>query len=185
LWRTKAHPGGVTCIMLNGARIITGGSDKVVREWDAASSKGIRSFATCPASVGGFSKDREGADGSEKKRGGKGTLMISAHVAPITGVCTSVLGDRMFSCSSDRTVRVWDIASGNSVQQIRGGGNMFTSVCQSHKHLLICGTTDRFALAFHQVTVLQKLELVGSKPAFEALICLSANDALNPFDRYF
>lgn len=144
IWRAKAHTGGVTCMLLHNGRMLTGGADKVAKEWDVATAQPSRSFAKAPAWERS-TKGEEGDGDGVGKRGNSIPNDIAAHFAPIRGICVSVLGDKMFTCSEDRTIRSWNLASGKTEKQFRGGGNQFTSICQSYRHLLIAGTTDRYA----------------------------------------
>lgn len=62
------------------------------------------------------------------------------HEAAVWSAAFSPDGRRVASASSDRTVRLWDIGTGQHLQTLRGHGNTVTDVCFSAdgEELLTC-----------------------------------------------
>eukprot|EP00894_Picocystis_sp_ML_P005083 jgi/Pico_ML_1/55600/g1266.t1 len=91
-WR--AHEGAClgACFSHDGAYVLTGGQDRVVRLWTAregsASPKALQTFV--------------------------------GHGRSVRGVACSVDGDRVASCSAAGEARVWDVRTARSLRVLRG-----------------------------------------------------------------
>ena len=46
--------------------------------------------------------------------------MMSGHSGAVMELCFSTDGDRLYTASTDKTVAIWDVASGLRVRKLRG-----------------------------------------------------------------
>ena len=53
---------------------------------------------------------------------GAGLLVMNGHKKVVTSVAATADGSKLLSCSSDTTVKLWDIASGEELACAEGDG---------------------------------------------------------------
>ena len=56
---------------------------------------------------------------------------MEGHADTVLSVCVSADGSRLFSGSADKTIKVWDMATGACVQTLQGHTRLVYSVCVS------------------------------------------------------
>ncbi|HXG12116.1 MAG TPA: PQQ-binding-like beta-propeller repeat protein [Gemmataceae bacterium] len=128
----NAHVGGVADIAFhgNGTQALSGGADKMVKLWDLAAGKEVRSFGPldAPVTAVGFSRDFtlvvaaagkvvkvwNAADGKE--------LLTLTHPADVTAVSYTADKARLATGAADGLTRVWDVATGRLLESFRQGG---------------------------------------------------------------
>ncbi|MDB5314083.1 MAG: High-affnity carbon uptake protein Hat/HatR [Gemmataceae bacterium] len=117
----------------DGNQVVTAGSDGEIRVWDAGTGKavfavkgprdGITAFALSPDGKRAVAAGGPGfACGVYDLGAKKETFRLSAHTAPVQVVVFTPDGTKILTGSADRTVRVWDAATGRELGRWDGGG---------------------------------------------------------------
>ncbi len=135
------HQGAVTCVALdrNRTRVATGGEDRTVRIWNAATGEEMRvldAHHTAPLSAIDWSEDGELLvtasldDTLAVWRASDGALqaVMHGHLGPIRDAVFGRGGEFVFSASDDLTVRMWDTATGRERRVFRGHDKAVRSV---------------------------------------------------------
>ncbi len=167
----KVHDGAVTGVTLNnnGTQAVTSGADKLVKHWDLAQGKVIRSFGPLPATATAatFARDYSqlaAASGKQIKvwnaADGKelATLESPAEVKSL-----SFNGDktRLASAGADGNVRVWDVVAKTELVFFPHAGGAVEAVAfHPNNTNVIAGGADKTAL-IHTIT-LNRVIAVGS-----------------------
>lgn len=69
--------------------------------------------------------------------------VLSGHGGAVLELHWSENGERMVSCSSDKTAAVWDMETGSRLRRMRGHGNVVNSCSLGRGHnLLVTGSDD-------------------------------------------
>ncbi|CAJ1955099.1 unnamed protein product [Cylindrotheca closterium] len=137
------HRGGVTCIdvpsnVYRPDSLVTGGADGLIKLWS------LRALATGRRSSSMTSQ--QDADGTEaQSRGGDALSVFSGHTSRVICVLSAWHGDRLLSGGADRTLRVWDLASGNGkcINKLVGHSGWVTMVKYWGPNTVVSASTDR------------------------------------------
>ena len=62
---------------------------------------------------------------------GKETLTLRGHAGEVTSLALSSDGKRLFSGSSDNTIKVWDLEAGKEILTLRGHTEWVSSLALS------------------------------------------------------
>jgi len=137
------HRGGLTCMdvpshVYRPDSLVTGGADGLIKLWSLrAVGTGRRSSSmTSP-------RDSEGT--GAQSRGGDALTVCSGHSGRVMCVLSAWHGDRLLSGGADRTLRVWDLASGNGkcINKMCGHTGWVTMVKYWGPNTVVSASTDR------------------------------------------
>jgi hypothetical protein len=111
----QAHNKAVTALAIaaDGSLLATGGADGIVHVWDVAAALDVARSSGGGGGAGGGASGGGGGGGGGGS-GGAALASFSAHSLAVTALAwTTSLGAaaRLVSASTDRTVRVWDVAA--------------------------------------------------------------------------
>jgi WD40 repeat protein len=129
----------------DGKRLVTGGGDRSVRLWDVKGGRELRALDGLPWAVMQVAVSRDGkhlaaALGEYDKPGevwvweldkidqGGTPLRLRGHNDWVTCVAFHPQGKRLASGSYDKTVKIWDLATGLEAFALRGFGQEVTAV---------------------------------------------------------
>jgi WD40 repeat protein len=167
------HAGGVVCLAVraDGMRIVSGGSDKAIKVWDAQSGNELLSIKdTDEVTSVCFSPDGNhilsGSTGLPVKvwdaQTGQQVGLLSGHRGVINSVCYSPDGRRIASASADQFVKVWDAQTGRELCSLGGHTRQVTSVTFSPDgKRLLSGSADGTARVWDLVACKEVLSLKG------------------------
>lgn len=130
LLKLDGHTSLVTCVAFvpESKKAISGSLDGTVIVWDLATGKEIQQFEFKKAYVNALSVS---ADGKFALVGANGEIhsvnldtgkevLLGSHAAAVTSVAFSKDGTQALSGSDDRTVRLWDLAAGRMLREMKG-----------------------------------------------------------------
>jgi len=104
------------CFSPDGTKIVSGSSDKTVLIWDAASGEQL-------CSLKGHSKDNEECTCTHGQYAyqykANPDCPVSGHSDYVRSVAWSPDGTKLASGSNDKTVRIWEAATGKQLWQLR------------------------------------------------------------------
>jgi len=137
------HRGGVTCIdvpsnVYRPDSLVTGGADGLIKLWS------LRALATGRRSSSMTSQQDTDSTGAQS-RGGDALNVFSGHSGRVICVLSAWHGDRLLSGGADRTLRVWDLASGNGkcINKLCGHAGWVTMVKYWGPNTVVSASTDR------------------------------------------
>jgi WD40 repeat protein len=139
----SGHRGGVTCIdapsqLYRPDSLVTGGADGLIKLWSLrAPSSSRRAGVDSDASTTGL--------GQQRGRGGDAIHILNGHLGRIQCIQTAWHGDHLLSGGADRTIRVWDVASGGgkSLHTLCGHFGWVTSIRYWGPNTVVSASTDR------------------------------------------
>ena len=158
----QGHSGGVGMVhplVLDGKiRLVSGGDDEIVRIWDPASGRQLKTLEGHAGEV--YDLHEFTADGGRVLLASAGTdamvriwdpatgqqqRMLGGHVGTVTAVCSFTAEgggrDLLASAGTDAMVRIWDPATGHQQRMLGGHAGTVNSVCS------FTGEDDRTLLA--------------------------------------
>ena len=160
----SGHRGGVSCIIVHSNvyrpdSIVSGGADGLIKLWSLrtpGTSGGRRSSVDPGAASGMASSSSQYRTASGSNGGVKGGTagastgdalsILSGHGGRIICIKTAWHGDRLLSGGADRTVRLWDLASGSGgkcLNTLSGHFGWVTNVDFWGQNTIISTSTDR------------------------------------------
>ena len=164
----QGHTRSVTAVALSsdGRRAVSGSDDETMRVWDLESGRTLRTLQRHSEKINAvaLSSDRRRAvSGSDDKtlrvwdlesgqtlrtlqgHTEKVTLRtVQGHALPVTAVALSSDGRRAVSGSHDRTLRVWDLKSGQTLRTLQGHTHFVNAVAlSSDGRRAVSGSDDR------------------------------------------
>ena len=156
----SGHRGGVSCIIVHSNvyrpdSIVSGGADGLIKLWSLrtpGTSGGRRSSVdpgTASSSMTSSLQYRSATGSSSGAKGastGDALSILSGHGGRILCIKTAWHGDRLLSGGADRTVRLWDLASGSGgkcLNTLSGHFGWVTNVEFWGQNTIISASTDR------------------------------------------
>jgi WD40 repeat protein len=122
----------------DGLRLLSGGQDKTLKLWDAATGHLLRVFHDHAGGVEAVAFSPDGwrlLSGSADKTlrlwnaaTGKSLRTFEGHSAAVTSAAFSPDGSRVISGSSDKTLILWDTATGQLLRRFQGHSDRVSSV---------------------------------------------------------
>lgn len=98
----QAHTASVLCLQYDDRYMFSGSSDADIIQWDMAA----------------IQRDKE-ANRLDKMPGARYRIRtLAGHLESVLNL--KFHGNRLVSCSKDRTVRIWDLETGNTLRVLRG-----------------------------------------------------------------
>lgn len=146
----KGHNDAVICLNWspNAVEIATGSYDGTIRRWNPDTGRQIApliktSHGWVNAVKYSPQGDKIASGGSDKiirlwSKKGELLIEIKGHEDAVTSLCWSKDGTRVFSASSDCTIRTWQSSDGKELIVLRGHTKAVTSLCLSpdESHLI-------------------------------------------------
>ncbi|KAJ2884832.1 Mitochondrial fission protein, partial [Coemansia aciculifera] len=156
------HEGAVTCFQAAGDTLVSGSSDRTVREWDLATGVQRQTLDLAWGSKAVPSGDAYVA-GTERGDGGFIGALQFLDCALATGTADGVL-------------RLWDLRTGQAHRKLAAGHRQpITSLCFDDRHV-VSGSLDCSALLWdlRMGRVVQPLEFAGSVTSVQLAPALRA-----------
>jgi serine/threonine protein kinase len=154
LKRWPAHEESVWCVTLrpDGKMAASTGKDRIVKLWDVPHGEAVRLFPRQMQDVRAIAFSPAG----DRIAGGVGVSIriwdlagnevrrLSGHTGAIRSLCFHPEGNRLFSASDDKTIRVWDLLSFREVQRFTRHTSAVTSMAMiASEDMLASGGRDQ------------------------------------------
>ena len=145
----RGHLDGVNSAAFSpdGARIVTGGEDRIAQVWDAASGRKLAMFRAYPAPIYSATFSPNGqwvANGGKAPHAvlwdaanGRQVRTFQGHSTNVWSVAFSADGQRIAGGSEDGTAKVWNTATGEQLLTLKGHTNRIFSLAFSPDGRLI------------------------------------------------
>ncbi|HEY3964873.1 MAG TPA: WD40 repeat domain-containing protein [Planctomycetaceae bacterium] len=146
----RGHTGRVLGLAWSpdGTTIVTGGNDNSIRIWDLTSGKEVSVWANLPRPVRGLDISDDGKtvaaalgmdvyywpiDNRDARR------VLRGHRQPISGFAFLPGGQELVTFASDKTVRIWDLATSQAVAVMPGpSGHCYGLVLSANGKTIAC-----------------------------------------------
>jgi WD40 repeat protein len=151
--RFTGHEGPVNSLAVtpDGKHVVSGSLDNTVRLWELATGKEVRRFTGHERWVRSVAVTPDGkyvVSGSKWELAGRpesrGPSLFPGHRGPVLSVAVTPDGKYVVSGGGDRTVRLWDLATGKEVRLFTGheGDVRSVAVTPDGKYV-VSGSLDR------------------------------------------
>lgn len=134
-WSAAGNYRGTVPIRILGQQALIGGGCNVLTQWDLAKGTVERSWGGHKAAISAVSAGAEGRLYSAGQDGfvhvwDKGQIVRShaAHAEPIVAMTLNQAQTRLYTASGDKTVKVWNTATGKLEQTLTGHTAPVTSI---------------------------------------------------------
>ena len=104
----------------DGTRVLSGSGDNTLKLWDAATGALVRTF-----------QGHSGGVSTRVRSDSAGKTVKVTEIRPVTSVTFSPDGTRVLSGSGDKTLKLWDAATGSLVRTFEGHSDWVYSVAFS------------------------------------------------------
>ena len=150
LLELKGHTREVNSVAVSadGSRIITGSDDKTARIWDASTGQSIVELKGHSGGV------RNVAFSSDGRR-------VVTLSAPVIVTVRSTDGSGHSSPSGDRTARIWDAATGQTLVELRDADRVNSIAFMADGSRIVTGSSDSTVRIWEAETRLSPIELKG------------------------
>ena len=152
----KGHGGPVNCVAFSsdGQRVVSGGSDNVIRLWDSATGEELNLFKGHGEAVSSVAFSPDGlqilsgsyddtvrlwdvANGNELRS-------FEGHADYVLTVAFSPDGKRAVSAGNDKAIRLWNVATGRELRQFNGHTEAVSAITFSPDNArVLSGSADK------------------------------------------
>jgi WD40 repeat protein len=159
IWTLKGHDGEVSAIALtpDGRRLLSASEDATLMIWDLERGMAHRTLGAPPWSLGrkmttpdgrrGLQMDEVTATGARVVVDAdtfQDLYRLPGHTGAVWEVAVTADGQQAVSASRDKTLRVWDLASGAELHILRGHTDQVTTVAVTPDgRVAVSGSHDR------------------------------------------
>jgi len=115
----EGHTGSVVgvAVTADGKRAVSASYDQTLKVWNLANGRLLR---TLSIQTSGMSNDGNPSAGPGSRRVGNGPRWVRGHSDLVSAVAVTLNGKRAVSASMDRTLGVWDLATGRMLLTLKG-----------------------------------------------------------------
>ncbi|NJO39172.1 MAG: protein kinase [Cyanobacteria bacterium CRU_2_1] len=112
-WVFRGHQGRVSSVTFSpdGSNVLSGSADKTVKLWNLASTSHLHTFGGREERASGLRRFLGGGSNQSQK---------DAHTSLINAIAISPDGRYVLSGSDDRTIKLWEVATGKCLRTFKG-----------------------------------------------------------------